>query len=50
MRVASKDQTCLRVTKATRNRLAELGTKDQTFEQIVTDLLDKKTSSESFDK
>jgi len=45
-----KEQTCLRVTKATRNRLAELGTKDQTFEQIVTDLLDKKKSGESFGK
>ena len=44
----SQDQTCLRVSKATRNRLAKLGTKDQTFEQIVTDLLDKKTSGESF--
>ncbi len=47
-----KEQTCLRVTKATRNRLAELGTKNQTFEQIVTELLDKQneSSGESFDK
>jgi len=41
----SKDQTCLRVTKATRNRLAKLGTKNDTFEQIVTGLLDKQNES-----
>lgn len=48
----NQDQTCLRVTKATRNRLAELGTKNQTFEQIVTGLLDEhnKSSGESFGK
>jgi len=48
----SQDQTCLRVTKSTRNRLAELGTKNQTFEQIVTELLDehKKSSGESYGK
>ena len=52
MNESEKEPTCLRVTKATRNRLAELGTKDQTFEQIVTDLLDehKESSGESFDK
>jgi len=37
----SQDQTCLRVTKATRNLLAQLGTKDETFEQIVRGLVDK---------
>jgi len=49
MNESKKDQTCLRVTKSTRNRLAELGTKDETFEQIVMDLLDehKKSSGES---
>jgi len=40
-----KEQTCLRVTKATRNRLAQLGTKDETFEQIVSGLLDKRNQS-----
>ncbi len=52
MRDPSKDQTCLRVTKATRNRLAELGTKNDTFEQIVTGLLDEhnKLSGESYGK
>jgi len=45
-----KEQTCLRVTKDTRNRLAERGTKNQTFEQIVTELLDEhsKLSGENF--
>jgi len=43
-------QTCLRVTKVTRNRIAKLGTKDQTFEQILTQMLDKQTSGESFGK
>ena len=52
MNESKKEQTCLRVTKVTRNRLAELGTKNQTFEQIVTELLDKQneSSGESFDK
>jgi len=50
MNEPKQEQTCLRVTKATRNRLAELGTKNQTFEQIVTKLLDKQTSGESFGK
>jgi len=46
-----KEQTCLRVTKSTRNRLAERGTKNQTFEQIVTELLDerKESSGESYE-
>ena len=34
----SPDQTCLRVTRDTRNLLAKLGTKDETFEQIVRGL------------
>jgi len=52
MNEPKKEQTCLRVTKDTRNRLAELGSKNQTFEQIVTALLDKQNESrgESFDK
>ena len=45
MNESSQDQTCLRVTKVTRNRLAKLGSKDKTFEQIVSDLLDKNQSS-----
>jgi len=47
MSVPSKDQTCLRVTKATRNLLAQLGTKDETFEQIVRGLVDKQLSGGS---
>jgi len=52
MNELKKEQTCLRVTKATRNRLAERGTKNQTFEQIVTELLDKQneSSGESYGK
>jgi len=52
MNESKQEQTCLRVTKATRNRLAELGTKNQTFEQIVTGLLDEhnKSSGESYGK
>ena len=41
MNESDKEPTCLRVTKGTRNRLAQRGTKNQTFEQIVTGLLDK---------
>jgi len=49
MNESKKEQTCVRVTKSTRNRLAERGTKNQTFEQIVTQLLDehKESSGES---
>ena len=42
---SEKEHTCLRVTKGTRNRLAQLGSKNDTFEQIVTGLLDKKNES-----
>lgn len=45
MNESSQDQTCLRVTKVTRNRLAKLGTKDETFEQIVRGLVDKENQS-----
>jgi len=41
----NQNVTCIRLLKDTRNRLAELGTKDQTFEQIVTILLDQKNQS-----
>ena len=52
MNESEKEPTCLRVTKATRNRLAQLGTKNDTFEQIVTGLLDEhnKLSGESNDE
>ena len=52
MNESEKKPTCLRVTKGTRNRLAELGTKSQTFEQIVTGLLDEhnKSNGESYGK
>ncbi len=52
MNESEKEPTCLRVTKSTRNRLAQLGTKSQTFEQIVTGLLDEhnKLSGESYGK
>jgi len=52
MNESEKEPTCLRVTKYTRNRLAERGTKNQTFEQIVTELLDKhkESSGESYGK
>ena len=45
MSAPSKDQTCLRVTKATRNLIAKLGTKDETFEQILRGLVDKQNQS-----
>lgn len=45
MNKSSQEQTCLRVTKATRNLLAKLGTKDETFEQIVRGLVDKENQS-----
>jgi len=50
MNESEKENTCLRVTKGTRNRLAEIGTKNQTFEQIVTGLLDEhnELSGENF--
>ena len=41
----SQDQTCLRVTKITRNRLAKIGTKDETFEQILSGILDERNQS-----
>ena len=36
-----KDEiTCVALTKDTRNKLAEIGTKSQTFEQIILNLMD----------
>jgi len=40
------DITCLRVTRITRDKLAKRGSKDQTFDQIVNDLIEK-SSGES---
>jgi len=45
MSKSSQDQTCLRVTKTTRNRLAKIGTKDETFDQILSGLLDQQYQS-----
>jgi len=39
--------TCLRVTRATRDKLAKRGDKDQTFDQIVNGLLEESKSGES---
>jgi len=33
--------TCVQLSKETRNRLAELGTKKDTFEDIILNLMDK---------
>ena len=41
------DITCLRVTRITRDKLAKRGSKDQTFDQIVNDLIEKSNSGES---
>ena len=43
----SKEATCIRVARETRDKLAKLGNKNQTFDQIVNSLL-KKSSGESF--
>lgn len=38
----SKSQvTCVRLSKDTRNRLAELGSKDQTFDDIINVTIDE---------
>jgi len=44
-----KEATCIRVARETRDKLAKLGNKNQTFDQIVNSLLEK-SSGESFDK
>jgi len=33
--------TCLRVSRITRDKLAKIGGKDQTFDQIVNGLIEK---------
>lgn len=45
--------TCLSVSKDTRDKLAKLGTKDQTFEDIILGLMpknQKKSEAESDDE
>jgi hypothetical protein len=44
---ALKEPTCLRVSRETRNKLAKLGGKDQTFDQIVNGLIEKSKTGES---
>jgi len=39
--------TCLRVSRATRDKLAKKGSKDQTFDQIVNDLIEKSSAGEN---
>ena len=39
--------TCVRLSKETRNRLAEGGTKDQTFDDIINELIDEHHESSS---
>ena len=42
-----KEVTCLRVYKTTRDKLAEGAKKDQTFDQIINDLIEKSNPGES---
>lgn len=37
--------TCVRLSKETRNRLANLGSKDQTFDDIVNGVIDENIQS-----
>ena len=39
--------TCVRLSKETRDRLAQLGSKDQTFDDIITVMIDGKHQDES---
>jgi len=41
--------TCLRVTRETRNKIAKMGSKDQTFDQIINDLIEKSTGEGQID-
>jgi len=38
--MSTRQDTCIRVAVVTRNKLAKLGQKDQTFDQIVNSLLE----------
>ena len=40
-------ETTIKVTKKTRNRLAKLGSKDETFNQIINRILDEHTGLNS---
>ena len=44
----SKGATCIRVAVETRDKLAKDAKKDQTFDQIINDLI-KKSSGESYE-
>jgi len=44
------DITCLRVTRITRDKLAKRGSKDQTFDQIVNDLIEKSSGENQNDQ
>jgi hypothetical protein len=41
IKMPEAETTTLTVTRETRNRLASLGTKDQTFDEIISALLDE---------
>jgi len=43
------DITCLRVTRTTRDKLAKRGSKDQTFDQIVNELIDESSGESQID-
>ena len=43
------DITCLRVTRTTRDKLAKRGSKDQTFDQIVNELIDESSGENQID-
>jgi len=43
------DVTCLRVSRTTRDKLAKKGSKDQTFDQIVNDLIEKSAGENQID-
>jgi len=45
----SKGATCIRVAVETRDKLAKVGTKDDTFDQIVNRLLENSTGENQID-
>lgn len=47
MNTELKQVTCVRVSRTTRDKLAKLGGKDQTFDQILIGLIEK-TTGESY--
>jgi len=48
MKSEMKEVTCVRVYRTTRDKLAKLGDKDQTFDHIVNGLIEK-TTGESYE-